>query len=856
MVLSWFRERVDISRMAILEPSLDLFCLALKAVDMSPLIQAKNVHFFVGDIDLENFEKEIGRAATLGDTHILRHVPSFQWKSKLYQELNDRAFSIINYLNVQGGTTRSSGLAFFKNRLANFTLLPHSANLDLLKDTFKGKPAVVVAAGPSLDQTLPDLKATRGQAVIIAADSALAPLLKAGIMPDFVTTIDFQEANFEKIASFLGKEWPFSLISMIKGTPLIPKRFAAKHLFLQFPEDRPHSWVVDTLGINTLVSFGGSVAHLSLGIAQMIGADPVIFVGQDLSYPGKSAVDHAGGTVFSSTGFPRDREKFFVPGVRGDKVLTDRQFMSLQKQFEDMIADNPRTYINATPFGAHIAGTEAVSFTESAARYFAGDIAVASQVDEAVKNGPQFPVGAFVKKGEDILAEIKKMRGLIQESTSLEKLAVRELKKLQKKKNVPQGLDSLPQHLIQQLARFDGVNNLLDQNPVWEHLLEVTFQSLDENDQRREKNESIRNSDGYLPWLLAELGRISRVNHERDKALHMYFQELGKLVDFLTEEERLKSVDHSSMADGDLFSLVQLYLSAGDMLRAKEIFDKAGESLSGGEATLLKGECEAGLLQLAKAQKSWQKAIESDHAVAGRVLENRKKNAEFWIHFAVQKGRDYPVLLGQWLKRVSLLLPEDLSLPDSLVALWQEHAEIISASLEKGQANFKTALLEAWLPFCEKIPQLNYFQARLAGMNDDLPSALEFLKHALEKEPGNGEWLMWLARFTMESGDFVTGMDYLHQAVACDPQTAVMWEELGDVLASGGDQEGAILAYERCFVALPERLSALVKIGDAHVRNGQLGAAEAAYAAASEKEPHNPQFRVKLEKLRKEMHIT
>ena len=107
---------------------------------------------------------------------------------------------LINSLNAQGGTTRKRGEQFFHTRLKNMTMLRHWHRLEALRGSFKNKPAVLVAAGPSLDQSLPLLKEVQDNCVIIAVDSAVTPLTNAGIMPDFVTTLDCQEVNFEKIS--------------------------------------------------------------------------------------------------------------------------------------------------------------------------------------------------------------------------------------------------------------------------------------------------------------------------------------------------------------------------------------------------------------------------------------------------------------------------------------------------------------------------------------------------------------------------------------------------------------------------------------------------------------------------------
>ena len=51
---------------------------------------------------------------------------------------------------------------------------------------------MIVGAGPSLDDSLAALARSRDRAVVLAADTALRPLLAAGIRPDIVAAVDPQ----------------------------------------------------------------------------------------------------------------------------------------------------------------------------------------------------------------------------------------------------------------------------------------------------------------------------------------------------------------------------------------------------------------------------------------------------------------------------------------------------------------------------------------------------------------------------------------------------------------------------------------------------------------------------------------
>ena len=68
-----------------------------------------------------------------------------------------------------------------------------------LKNIFPQVPVILVSAGPSLDKNIGFIKSARNQIIVITVATALKPLLKNNIAPDFVIAID---PNDETIASF------------------------------------------------------------------------------------------------------------------------------------------------------------------------------------------------------------------------------------------------------------------------------------------------------------------------------------------------------------------------------------------------------------------------------------------------------------------------------------------------------------------------------------------------------------------------------------------------------------------------------------------------------------------------------
>ena len=54
-------------------------------------------------------------------------------------------------------------------------------------------PGILVAAGPSLNKNIQELKKAKGKAFIVAVDTAIKPLLQEGILPDMFAIVDAEK---------------------------------------------------------------------------------------------------------------------------------------------------------------------------------------------------------------------------------------------------------------------------------------------------------------------------------------------------------------------------------------------------------------------------------------------------------------------------------------------------------------------------------------------------------------------------------------------------------------------------------------------------------------------------------------
>jgi hypothetical protein len=254
--------------------------------------------------------------------------------------------------------------------------------IDILRDRFAGNPAVVISAGPSLSRNIEGLAALKGRAVLCAVQTAVKPLMKRGIVPDFVTSLDFHEMSrkfFEGVAG-LGEA---HLVAEPKATWHVIDKYPGPVSLLD------NSWarlvIGDELGARDGLKAGATVAHLAFYLASYLGCDPIIFVGQDLAFTGHvfyiPGVEIHQAWRSELNRFCTIEQKEWdriarnrpilrrVPGVDGTGLYTDELLLTYLEQFEKDIAEVPARVVDATEGGARIRGAEVMSLKAAAGRF-------------------------------------------------------------------------------------------------------------------------------------------------------------------------------------------------------------------------------------------------------------------------------------------------------------------------------------------------------------------------------------------------------------------------------------------------------------------------------------------------------
>ena len=187
----------DSNLLIICEPDKEIFAQALCQYDLEDLFSDKRVWPCVFEMweDLCNAIFE-----GVDYTHIkLLEFCILPGYDVLYTEICGTFMDEVLYEIVYAKCVRATDKLFNRklpqNKLFHMKNMIEQRNVTQVKHIIDqigldDVPAIIVAAGPSLDKNIKELKKAEGKAIIFVVDAALRSVIRSGIVPDFVCTVD------------------------------------------------------------------------------------------------------------------------------------------------------------------------------------------------------------------------------------------------------------------------------------------------------------------------------------------------------------------------------------------------------------------------------------------------------------------------------------------------------------------------------------------------------------------------------------------------------------------------------------------------------------------------------------------
>lgn len=183
------------------------------------------------------------------------------------------------------GARRALAGRYLVHTLSNAARIAREGDAARLDGLAPGIPAVIAAAGPSLDDDIHDLYRVRDRALLIACDTALRPLVSVGLEPHFVVALDPSLSN----ACHLGGLHVPNRTWLVGEGSLHPSAFAQferRTFFFRVADHHPWPWL-RSAGIDCgQLEVWGSVVTGAFDLALRMGCSPIIFAGTDLAFTG------------------------------------------------------------------------------------------------------------------------------------------------------------------------------------------------------------------------------------------------------------------------------------------------------------------------------------------------------------------------------------------------------------------------------------------------------------------------------------------------------------------------------------------------------------------------------------------
>ncbi|EAJ5132219.1 motility associated factor glycosyltransferase family protein, partial [Campylobacter jejuni] len=469
----------------VFESEIELFILALSVLDLSEELKVYKVVLF----DCVAKDLEIQIAMIFDQQSILEYLSLYEMfiSSHYYLKYYEVSILFVNELCIKSAAVaiRNADITcflpllthgqFLQNIPSMLESIPFQRILSERKNKFEN--AIVVSAGPSLAKQLPLLKAYQDKAVIFCADGALSMLEKEGIIPDYVTNLDFTDLAMK---FFQNKEnLKQSIIALECAThPNVARSLKAENCMIILRNKALYQRF--NLSDFGYIDTGTHVSHFSYTLALALGFKNIIMIGQDLAFDEEGNSHSKGFALGERIDHTLNLPTLQVPAYAGKgEVLTHIAWNDYRIKLEYLFACNSKEakFYNATEGGARINFTEELSFKECCEKLL-------------TKEKPQFELPKSLTKNRS------------------DKLLVKFKEKIQKDQ------DNAKRFLDDALALKQILENILSKDFILPlEFLEKVYQNIENFNHSLDEDEFIQ--DGILKAVMYERGlKISLVYKE------------------------------------------------------------------------------------------------------------------------------------------------------------------------------------------------------------------------------------------------------------------------------------------------------------------------------------------------------
>ncbi len=346
----------------IVEADPGLLRAAFSLRDFTQLLASPSILLYTCDqperfaLDLNDFFGSFFRE----DITVVNYPVSMRLNGALYEKARKEIDNAANKRVVDLQTAIVLGPRCQANIIDNSLVYLSSPAIEHTRSAFAGKPAIIVAAGPSLDKNIGLLPEARHSALLISVGTVFKRLLSAGARPHIVVSMDPGEISYKYFEDLPPVDDVF-LAADPEVYPGILTDYPGPKAIIDI--DTPITkWLRTFSGPKGKLEKGRTVAHTAYYLAEYLGADPIIFVGLDLSFPGgKAHADGCDAAWGANLSVKTEKGIVMVRGIDGQMYPTRKNFLNFLTIFENNFAQTKTRIIDATEGGALKRGAEVMT---------------------------------------------------------------------------------------------------------------------------------------------------------------------------------------------------------------------------------------------------------------------------------------------------------------------------------------------------------------------------------------------------------------------------------------------------------------------------------------------------------------
>lgn len=294
------------------------------------------------------------------------------------------------------------GVPLMQNVFDNLHIEGEVKRGDALEGKFRGVPAIICGAGPSLSDSIDAIKQVQDRALIFGGGSALAPLSRYNIPIHFSAALDpdppterFYRQNHFETPLFYQNQVSHDLLKLHHGPKLCLGQSGSFAL-----ED----YLAEDLKLSPR-DVGWNVSTFSTMAAALLGCDPIYFVGLDLCVYDEASY------VAGVEGMDERLNPISLKDREGNTVFTRPDFLMSKRWLEEFARKHPETtFINATTRGLRLEGIQ-----EGPLMVSSPSQDLSAKVHHKVVAAPSLDFSSLPKKFSHLDESLKKTHAILKE---------------------------------------------------------------------------------------------------------------------------------------------------------------------------------------------------------------------------------------------------------------------------------------------------------------------------------------------------------------------------------------------------------------------------------------------------------